>query len=82
MLPAMKESDFDDVLRQGLELQERFPGKELVTVGGTAAALHCGHRFSLAVDCVTPHLQAEYDAFAERLEAWTGWRTNRKNPPV
>ncbi len=78
----MEEADFDAVVRQGTELQERFPGKELVAVGGTAAALHCGHRFSLDVDCVTPHLQAQYDEFAERLENWPGWRTNRKNPPV
>src|SRR5438309_1497787 len=77
----MKKADFDVVVEQGAEFQRRFPGKQLVAVGGTAAALHCGHRFSLDVDCVTPFLKNEYDAFAEALEHWPGWRTNRKNPP-
>jgi hypothetical protein len=74
--------EFQIVIEQGVELQRRFPGKELVAVGGTAAAVHCGHRFSIDVDCVTPHLQFEYDEFASQLESWPGWQTNRKNPPV
>ncbi len=78
----MKEADFDAVVRQGVELQQRFPGGQLVAVGGTAASLHCGHRFSLDVDCVTPQLRERYDEFAEGLEAWPGWQTKRKNPPV
>lgn len=82
ILGRMKEADFNTVVQQGAELQQRFPDKHLVAVGGTAAALHCGHRFSLDVDCVTPHLQYEYNEFAARLEDWPGWQTHRKNPPV
>ena len=75
----MKEADFSAVVRQGAALQQRFPGKQLVAVGGTAAALHCGHRYSLDVDCVTPRLAEEYEQFAARLEDWPGWQTNRMN---
>jgi len=82
ILERMKEADFDLVVEQGVELQQQFPGKQLVAVGGTAAALYCGHRFSLDVDCVTPLLAGEYDEFSARLENWPGWQTNRKNPPV
>lgn len=78
----MKKADFDLVVHQGVELQQQFPGKQLVAVGRTAAALYCGHRFSLDVDCVTPLLAEEYDDFSARLENWPGWQTNRKNPPV
>jgi hypothetical protein len=78
----MNAEQFSAIVQQGVELQRQFPGKELVGVGGTAASLHCGHRFSVDVDCVTPHLRAEFDAFAQTLANWPGWRTNRTNAPV
>ncbi len=78
----VKEADFDAVIQQGAELQQRFPSENLVAVGGTAAAIHCGHRFSLDVDCVTPRLKEEFEEFSTQLENWPGWKTNRKNPPV
>jgi hypothetical protein len=78
----VREVDFDTVIRQGVELQQWFPSANLVAVGGTAAAIHCEHRFSLDVDCVTSDLQARYDEFSSHLDNWPGWKTNRKNPPV
>lgn len=78
----MSSPTFTEVIEQGVALQQRFPDKQLVAVGGTAAAVHCEHRFSLDVDCATPDLQREYNEFAVRLESWPGWRTNRRNPPV
>jgi hypothetical protein len=78
----MNTDRFRTVVEQGVELQRRLVDKDLVAVGGTAAALHCGHRFSMDVDCVTPYLQREFDSFARTLEDWPGWTTNRTNPPV
>jgi hypothetical protein len=78
----MDEADFARVVEQGRALQQRFPELRLIAVGGTAAALHCRHRYSLDVDEVTPLLQPRYDEIAQALEAWEGWQTNRRNPPV
>jgi hypothetical protein len=78
----MPERDFKRVIEEGRALQHRFPELSLVAVGGTAAALHCGHRVSLDVDEVTPRLQERYDQIAAALERWEGWTTNRLNPPV
>jgi hypothetical protein len=74
--------DFDAVVEQGNALQERLDDGGLVAVGGTAAALHCGHRFSLDVDFVTPQMRERYEGFLERLETWPGWQTNRRTAPV
>lgn len=74
--------EFQRVIEQGRQLQARLADTDAVAVGGTAAALHCGHRFSLDVDVVTPHLSARFDQISANLESWAGWRTNRRNPPV
>lgn len=76
------ESEFSQVIDQGVALQDRLAGHGLVAVGDTAAALHAGHRYSLDVDCVTSDLRANYDEFVAKLEDWPGWQTNRRNPPV
>src|SRR5438445_7695153 len=78
----MDENAFARVIEEGRAVQERFPELQAVAVGGTAVALHCGHRFSLDVDVVTPRLREKYLEIAESLDRWEGWRTNRKNPPV
>lgn len=78
----MDEADFARVIEQGRALQERFPELGLVAVGGTGAALHCRHRYSLDVDTVSPRLHDRYDAVAQSLQDWEGWTTHRKNPPV
>ncbi len=57
-------------------LQTRIPNA--VLVGGTAAALHAGHRFSFDHDHVLRDLEREYDQATKALEALAGWRTNRK----
>ena len=74
--------DFDAVIGQGAALQQHLGSEGLVAVGGTAVALHCGHRYSLDVDCVTPRLRQNYADVLLQLESWEGWRTNRRNPPV
>jgi hypothetical protein len=63
-------------------LQARLAELSPVAVGGTAAAVHCGHRFSLDVDVVTAQLHARFEEVKAHLAAWEGWRTNRVNPPV
>lgn len=75
-------SEFQRVIEQGRQLQARLADADAVAVGGTAAALHCEHRYSLDVDVVTPHLSANFEQVAATLESWKGWRTNRRNPPV
>ena len=78
----MSEPSFEQVVSEGAELQHLFAGEPVIAVGGTAAALHCGHRHSLDVDCVTPRLRDDYQGHLDRLESWGGWKTNRRNPPV
>src|SRR6266446_5111012 len=74
--------EFERVLEQGRAAQRHFQELDLVAVGGTAAAAHCGHRISLDVDLVTPHLRERYEEIAARLDHWEGWTTARRNPPV
>jgi hypothetical protein len=38
----MNEADLSVVIEQGLALQRRFPGKELVAVGGSQTAVGSG----------------------------------------
>ncbi len=78
----MHEPEFEHVLAQGRALQERLREFQPVVVGGTAVALHCGHRFSLDVDVVTPFLEPRFDEVHANLAQWEGWRTNRINRPV
>jgi len=78
----MDQADFEKVVEQGRQLQVRLAALSPVAVGGTAAAIHCGHRFSLDVDVVTPHLAARFDEVLADLEAWDGWHTNRQTPRV
>jgi hypothetical protein len=73
---------FEHVIDEGRALQECLAELTPVAVGGTAAALHCQHRFSLDVDVVTPLLSRRFAEVTAKLERWEGWRTNRLNPPV
>jgi hypothetical protein len=61
-------------------LQELVPGA--VLVGGTAAALHAGHRRSLDGDHVLEDLRARFDDVLAELEAAAGWQTSRVRRPV
>lgn len=60
--------------------QSRFP--ESVLVGGTAAALHAGHRISIDADHVLPNLRARFEEILGQVEKEAGWKTSRMEPPV
>ena len=68
--------EWEKLLAHAALLQTQIPSA--VLVGGTAAALHAGHRFSFHHDHVLQDLDREYDSAAAALEAIVGWRTNRK----
>ena len=53
-----------------------------VLVGGTAAALHAGHRKSLDGDHVLEDLRARFDDVLDELEAAAGWQTSRVQRPI
>jgi|GEM_PF-211491 len=74
--------EFQHVKNEGIELQSHLPWLEMVAVGGTAVAMHAGHRFSTDIDNVTPLLKQEFDVVAEQLDKWDGWKTHRLNRPV
>lgn len=72
---------FQRVIAEARELQHQLPWLELVAVGGTAAAIHAHHRYSLDSDQVTLKLSDHYEAVLDELVRWEGWHTNRTNPP-
>ena len=71
---------WEDLLKAQRIIQGTFP--EFVLVGGTAAAIHCGHRISHDGDHVIENLRDRFEAILEELEKQTGWVTNRVTPPV
>jgi hypothetical protein len=62
------------VLASAARLQEVVP--EAVLVGGSAAALHAGHRDSFDHDHVLADLVDRYEAVLEAVEATDGWATS------
>jgi hypothetical protein len=66
---------FDDVLRKAVEFQRLVPGA--VLVGGSAAALHAGHRRSFGHDHVVDDLAERFDTVLEHLEALGDWSLAR-----
>lgn len=62
------------VLASAARLQEVVP--EAVLVGGSAAALHAGHRDSFYHDHVLADLVDRYEAVLEAVEATEGWATS------
>ncbi len=64
---------FDRLLDSAARLQEQIP--DSVLVGGTAAILYAGHRFSY--DHVLADLSDRYDAVLDALEREGDWVTNR-----
>jgi hypothetical protein len=73
-------SDWERLLAAERHLQALVPGA--VLVGGTAAALHAGHRESLDGDHVLSDLRNRFDEILAELEAAAGWRTARVRRPV
>ena len=65
---------FDHVIEEGIALQRHLPALDMVAVGGTAAALHAGHRYSTDVDHVTAlpkeHQLAVTAQYHEAIAEW------------
>lgn len=72
--------DWERLLAAERHLQALVPGT--VLVGGTAAALHAGHRKSLDGDHVLEDLRPRFEAVLAALEAAAGWQTSRIRRPV
>lgn len=71
--------DWEEVLKAAAELQQIIPGT--ILVGGTAAAIHAGHRVSLDADHVLSDLAERFDDLLEFLETKKKWTTRRVQPP-
>jgi hypothetical protein len=72
--------DWERLLSAERHLQALVPGT--VLVGGTAAALHAGHRRSLDGDHVLEDLRPRFDEVLATLETAAGWQTARVQKPV
>ena len=68
--------DWEKLLAHAAILQAKVPSA--VLVGGTAAALHAGHRISFYHDHVLKDLTTRYDEASAALESIVGWRTKRR----
>lgn len=77
----MKE-EFQELLESAARLQSVIP--DAVLVGGTAAALHAGHRFSRDHDHVVRDLKNRYQALDDALATMPGWRKSSRasRPPM
>lgn len=72
--------EWERLLAAERHLQRLLPGT--VLVGGTATALHAGHRTSLDADHVLEDLRPRFDDVLQTLEAVAGWQTERVKRPV
>jgi len=66
------------VLESAARLQELVP--DAVLVGGSAAALHAGHRHASSHDHVLADLGKRFEAVLDALESEGDWVTNRVTP--
>lgn len=76
MADKSKVPDWETLLAHVALLQAKLPSA--ILVGGTAAALHAGHRISFDHDHVVKQLDQHYDQANAALESITGWRTQRR----
>lgn len=72
--------EWERLLSSAARLQQILP--DAVLVGGTAAAIHTEHRFSLDADHVRTDLRTRFDEVLRQLESVAGWRTARVTRPV
>ena len=72
--------DWEKLLAAERHLQALLPGT--VLVGGTAAALHAGHRRSMDADHVLTDLRGRFDEVLQVLESAAGWESARVQRPV
>jgi hypothetical protein len=72
--------DWELVLSAAAHLQRILP--DAVLVGGTASAMHAGHRFSRDADHVLTDLRVHFDDVLAQLESVAGWKTARVQRPV
>src|SRR5438046_1527866 len=72
--------DWERLLAAERHLQHLVPGA--VLVGGTAAAVHARHRFSMDGDHVLDDLRGRFDEVLGTLEAVAGWQPERVQRPV
>lgn len=72
--------DWERLLAAERHLQYLVPGA--VLVGGTAAAVHAGHRVSMDGDHVVEDLRERFDSVLASLESVAGWHTERVQRPV
>lgn len=72
--------DWEDLLSSASRLQESLPGA--VLVGGTASAIHAGHRVSIDADHIITDLREHFDEVLAHLESIAGWKTARIRRPV
>lgn len=68
--------EWETLLAHAAMLQTRIPGA--VLVGGSAAALHAGHRISFDHDHVIRELGKRHAEAMAALESIVGWRTKRR----
>lgn len=78
--PEERLPDWERLLAAEQHLQQLVPGS--VLVGGTAAALHAGHRISMDGDHVLADLRERFDEVLGALEVAAGWQTERVQRPV
>ena len=72
--------EWERVLSAAARLQGILPGA--VLVGGTASAVHAGHRLSQDDDHVLTDLRDRFSAVLAELESVAGWNTARTSRPV
>jgi len=68
--------EWETLLAHAALLQAKIPAA--ILVGGTAAAVHAGHRISFDHDHVVKDLAKNYDAAIHALESIAGWHTHRR----
>ncbi len=72
--------DWERLLSAERHLQAIVP--DAILVGGTAAAIHAGHRRSIDADHVLADLRSRFDEVLRSLEAAAGWESARVQRPV